>query len=390
MTAHRPLTRTLALAVAAISLGACAAKDKNEPSGPRAADLRLNAIKSSTELDLAHTAFDAGQLDKAASRTRLALRLDPTSPSAHLLMARIHFETGNTPEARASVRRSLELAPDSPDAHYVAGLAYERDEDLSNAFRHYHRASELSPTDPMYIIAAAEMLVDAGRPEWAETMLREAPLTATDSGLKQMLAQVALLQGRAGEAVTLLGEARLITPNDPSLDEDLATALLLDAKPNEAAALLDHLMTLPAYATRTDIAHELARAHQAARNHSAARQAFLAAIDRAGEKAGPDLWAGLGETAFLAGDLASVRRAASRLVTLRPDSPDGYVLWALWHWRAGDEHAARRSINAGLAHAPNDPDLATLRAMISTPTAETNTNDAMTTVSPTDLPQDSE
>jgi predicted Zn-dependent protease len=221
-------------------------------------------------------------------------------------------------------------------------------------------------------------------------MLTKSPLSSRDSGLKQMLAQVALLQGRASDAVTLLSEARLLTPDDPSLAEDLATALLLADRPADAAELLARLLASPDYDTRTDIAHELARAHRAARNHSKAREAYLDAIARAGDEADPALWAGLGETAFLAGDLASVRRAASRLVTLRPNSADGYVLWALWHWREGDAPAARRSIQAGLAHAPRDPDLAMLIAMIDEPMDATERSEAVTSFTAQDTSQETD
>lgn len=351
------------LCIAVLVASGCSTNPKDAP-GPSPADQRLNAIKATTELELALTAFEAGELDKASSRAQHALRLNPSSADAQLLLARVRLERGDLGGALTAAQSAIELQPKSARAHYVLAMIFERDRNLPAAYRHFIAASRLAPSDPLLIIAAAETLVDAGRPSWARTMLLRSPIAEHDAGIRQLLAHIAYLEGQPDQAVLLLTEARLMSPDDTGLAEDLASALIAAGRHADAAKILQELLAIDVYQQRGDLAHEYARALRSARKFGEARVAYLDAIEKSGQQADATLWAGLGETAFLANDLASVRRAASKLVSLSPDSPDGYVLWALWHWSSSNQTAARRSIEVGLTMVPGDADLETLSTLI--------------------------
>lgn len=341
--------RALVYAGIAMVVGGCAAK---RPDGRR-----LDSLKASTELELAEIAFDAGELEKAASRTLGALRLDAESAPAHRLMARIRLERGQGLGAQASADTAVSLEPHSPESHYIAALVSERERSYGDAYGHYRRAMELAPGDPLYVMAASEMLVEMGRPGWARTMIESSPLHEHIGGLKQMLAQIAMLGGDAEEAVLLLREALLLSPEDTSIAEDLAGALLASGRNDEGAELLESLLEQPGYEGRMDLRHTLARAYLDAGRAGRARGAYLKAIEQAGRGAPAELWIGLGESALVAGDSSSVRRAAAELVGSAPERAEGYVLWSAWHLMGGDSAAAERSARSGLAEHPENRDL---------------------------------
>lgn len=325
--------RTLLLAVSAgglANLGACAGHGESTTKAAEAGNLRMAAVKSGVEYQIALEQFLSGELVKATRTCESAIGLNPMVGKSHVLRGRIMIERGELESARASLLRAEEVDPKSFEAQYYLGIVHERFSQPEEALQRYLRAVNLDPTSAQYIVAAAEMYVQLKRFDEADQLIATpSDSLANNAAIRQTAGNIALLKGEPDRAVQLFGQARLLAPDDPSVVEDLVRAQMAARKYGDAEFNISVLLREKANANRRDLRHWRAEA-LAAMNRMVEARSVLDELtsDEAGQS---DLqaWLALGRVAAALSDQHRLRQAAQRVIVLAPARSDGYVMKAM-------------------------------------------------------------
>lgn len=347
-----------------LGLGGCAGHGKYTSAAIDNAQQRMGVMRATAEHDMALQSFLAGDLEKAQRGIDRAITLDPNSAESFALRGRVLIERGAIGEAIFSLKESLKLQPEQPDAHYYLGVAFERIRKPEDALTHFQLAAGLDPDDPQHTVAVAEILIDLGRTPEAREALLASVASEHSSGIKQLLGHIAILEGDPDSAVRELREASLLAANDAAIREDLATALVKAGRFSEADRELAALLAKPSHADRRDLMQVRARCLLAQSRPVEARNLLRKLVNDPAGEADAANWIALGEAAFVTGDHAELRRSAARAVSMAPQRPEGYVLWALWHQSKGDAASALLSIETGAVRAGGDEDLDALRILL--------------------------
>lgn len=326
---------------------------------------RLDQMKSATQFDMAQQAFLAGDLDKSQKLVEASLAMSPNVSKSHVLRGRIMIEKGLIEQALDSLARAEAIDPASVDAHYYQAVAFERVLKREEALAHYVKAAELDPSNAQYAVAATEMLIDLDRTSEAEKYLgQQAARFENNAGVRQTLGHLALMRDDAKTAVVMFNEARLLAPDDADILEDLTRAQFQVGAYAEAEANASRLLRDEANAGRRDLMHLRARCLADLDRVVEARDVLVTlttGLEGAGDT---EAWIGLGNVAYILKDLARVRAAASRVIALAPDRPDGYMLKALWHRRMGDTDKALLEIERTLDRSASHASALTLKGII--------------------------
>jgi len=330
-----------------------------------AAREKLGIMKSATEHDMARQAFLAGDLDKALKRIDTSIAINDQVARSHVLRGRILNEMGALDQAVQSLRTAEALDPANVEAQFYLGVLFERLQEQETALGHYRRAMELDPTAPQYAVAAAETLIDLGRPSEAERLLREgAGRYEHAAGVKQTLGHIALMGGRNTEAVELFNQARLLAPDDPAILEDLARAQVAVRDYRAAEGNFARLLKNAERAGRRDLLHSRARCLTELARPVEARAIYVTLTE--GDEGAGDIeaWIGLGELSYVLKDQHRLRASATRVIALAPERPDGYLLRALWHRRQNENAAALEWLGRAAARDPASAKINTLRGLV--------------------------
>ncbi len=335
------LTATAAL----VALGGCGRHGRYTGAFKEKAELRMSQIKAGTQWDMAQQQFLAGDLHKALTSVEQSIAFNPEVPKSHVLHARIQIEMGRLEGALKAVDAALAIDPKFTDAHYYKGIIYERFSQPGLALECYRTAFETDPTNPQYLVAGAEMLIDGGSLDEAEALLSEARRGFEHNpGVRQTLGHIRMMQGRFKEAVVLFSEASLLAPDDPGLQEDLARAQVASGMFADADTTLRRLLGNDAKTARRDLVQLRVKCLLALNRPVEARTALLRLTsDPLGETDVPS-WILLGNVSLLLGDHHRLRESGQRLIAMAPERPEGYGLLALWQRRAGLPDAAAKTI----------------------------------------------
>lgn len=365
---HKQLRRAARAAMLTLSLGSvagltgCSGHGNYTKEGISLAQQRLNSLKAASEYDMAKQAFLAGDLNKAMRKADATTSIADESAPLHVLRGRINIERGNMGEALLALRRAAELDAESVEAAYYLGIVHERLDEREKALGHFRTAAALDPYNPQHIVAAGEMLIDLGRADEAETELLASDTSRHAAGVQQLLGHIALIKGHPAEACGRFGKARLLAPDDGAILEDLASAQIAagrfaDAEPTIRALLADADNT-----DRRDLIHMLAECLMATGQPVEARELYRGLSGP--EENDPAAWIGLGRSSYALGDERTLRRSASRAVSIAPRNAGGYILFAVWSRDRGDTAEALRHLDTGLMRAGPDAELLSLRALV--------------------------
>lgn len=352
---RRRLIRALGVAAALAGLTGCAGHGAHTSEGLAVAQERMATIKAATEWDMARQQYLTGDLEKALASVNRSLEVNSSIAKSHSLRGRILIEMGQLEQALRALQKALAIDPNFEEAHYFLGVVYERFNEYEMALASYKKAAELAPDDPQYAVAAAEMLVELGRLDDAEALLRNSDSAfAHNAGVKQTLGHIALLHGQPKRAVKYFGQANLLAPDDDATLEDLAIAQM-DAKEfADAERSLARLRQNPEYAKRNDIKRLHARALVEVNQPVEARSLLLELTQDPTEASDAQLWIDLASTALLIDDWRRVRQAAARAIALAPDRYEGHMHLAAWARHRGDSTAALASLDRAIALAKHD------------------------------------
>jgi len=369
---HRIVSR-LSLVVAAAVLapltGCGGGHGKYTTEHISAANVKMQAMKSATEFEMAKQAFLAGDLDKALRTVDRSIAMTPEVPKCHTMRARVLMEMGDMEGASRSLKDAEDLcnkpedqtgliaAVDNQqkvDVQYYSGILAERLLRREEALTRYEAAAKLDPSNPQYVVAAAEIMIDLERVEQAEQYLNEAQGNFPSSaGVRQTLGHIATMKNDTKRAAELFNEARLLAPDDNGILEDLVRAQMSLGQWAEAEYTLAKMLGIEANKGRRDLLHMRAECLTRIDRVLEARELY---IKLSGDQAGAAdvrAWIELGNVSLKLKDLNRVRVCASRVMAIAPERPEGYVLKALWQRRQGDLNGAATNLLQAINFKPD-------------------------------------
>ncbi len=364
MRITKPKSVLVTSAILLSTLAGCSGQGNYTRQGVSLAKERMSFLKSGTEWELARQAFLAGDLEKAIEKVDYSLSINDTVVKSHVLKGRIQIELGDIGNALKSLQTASTLDPEDPDAHYYLAIVYERLNRPEDAYNHFVMASEFDDYNPSYTVAAAEMLIDLDRIDEAKAFLNSIPMSQNNAGIRQSLGHIALLEHDFQTAVKYFNEARLLAPDDTGIVEDLINAQMLAGMFAKAERNIALLLKKPENAERRDLQILHAKTLLNTGRPVEARSIYQELLSTSEGKSDVDSWIGLANAAFTINDMRTVRKAASRVIALAPDSHDGFLLYAMYHRQSNDLDASLASINKAIERNQRDAGMYAYRAMI--------------------------
>ena len=353
-------------AVLFATLAGCSGQGNYTRQGVSLAKERMSFLKSATEWELARQAFLAGDLEKAIEKVDYSLSINDTVVKSHVLKGRIQIEMGDLGNALKSFNTASILDPEEPDAHYYLGVVFERLNNPEEAYTHFEQACEFDDYNPSYAVAAVEMLIDLKRVDEAKAYISSIPMAQNNAGIRQTLGHIALLENDHEAAVSFFNQARLLAPDDEGIMENLIHAQMLAGSFAQAESNIALLIKKSENADRRDLKVLHAKALLKTGRPVEARVIYQKLLSTSEGKSDVDSWVGLANTSFIINDRRTFRKAASRVVSLSPDSAAGYLLYAMYYRQGEDFEAALSSIDRALGYDPNDASMHAFKSLVLT------------------------
>jgi len=364
MRMNKAQSSIVASAVLLSTIVGCSGQGNYTRQGVSSAKQRMSFLKSATEWELARQAFLAGDLEKALNKVNVSLSINDTVVKSNVLKGRIEIEMGDLGSALESLQTASTLDPEEPDAQYYLGVVYERLNRPVDAYHHFELACEFDNYNPSYAVAAAEMLIDLNRVPEAKAYLTSLPMAQNNAGIRQSLGHIALIQHEIDTAVKFFNEARLLAPDDEGIMEDLIHAQMVAGEFGNAESNIAILLKRPDNVDRRDLKILHAKTLMNTGRPVEARSIYQELLSTSEGKSDVNSWIGLANASFIINDLRTVRKAATRVVSLSPQSHEGYLLYAMYHRQTGDFGSSLNAINKAATHNPMDAGIYAYRAMI--------------------------
>lgn len=327
----------LILSAAALAgVAGCSGHGKYTKEGVSLAKQRVAMAKAGTEYQMAQQQFFGGELDKALKTVDASLKITTEIPKVHVLKGRILLELGELTASYSCFQDAEKLDATKPEPHYYLGILHERFREPQIALERYNQAATMDDSNPQYVIAAAEMLMQMGRLDEAETLLNEKQDTfAYDAAIRQTQGHVHMLRGDYAAATQRFNQAILLAPDDPIIMEDLVQAQLAAGQYAEAEFNITRLMDA-SETERRDLKHMRARCLMSLDRPVEARSLLLELVESNEGASDVHAWLELGNVAYILQDGKRLDQASSRLIAVAPDRYEGYFLRAAY-FRQKDE-----------------------------------------------------
>ena len=216
----------LAAGITAAALtGGCNGPTKAGIEAREEAKGRFDQFSARFVYDQARQEYLAGRLDRAMTTIDRAISMAPDRPGYLVMRGRILLEAGRLEDAVEAFEVALEMDETSAESLYYLGIVAQRLAEDEVAFERYSAAFEIDPNNAQYLVAAAEMLVQSNRLDEARTLCEEHLVAfENEPAMLQLIAQIAMLEGDPGVAVTKLEQARLLQPDDMAILNEYAHA----------------------------------------------------------------------------------------------------------------------------------------------------------------------
>ena len=346
-------------------LGGCMGHGRNTSEGLTQAQMRMAQIKSATEWEMAEQAFMAGDLDRSLEKVNNSIAMNPSVAKSHVLKGRVLLEQGALEHARRSLLEAQVIDPMFEESHYYLGMVNERLARQDEALENYKYAAKLNPEEALYAVAVAEVLIDLDRIDDAQTYLDErGGVFEHNAGVRQTLGHLAMMRDDKEGAAAFFREARLLSPEDSSMLEDLIIAQMEIGEFAEAEYGLSRLLAEEENEGRRDLLRMRARCLLELDRVIEARETLLNLTSADGGDVDLVSWLDLGALAYRTNDQTRLRQAAGKIIALAPTRPEGYVYRAIWLRQHGDAPKALEVLEEGFASAEMPVGAVLLRGVI--------------------------
>lgn len=338
---------------------------KYTKEGSSVAQEKMSMLKSGTEWNMARQQFLGGDLNKALKTVDRSIALNPRVSKSHVLRGRVLLEQSRLEEARASFLQAEQLDPNNVDPQYYLGIMHERVGETDNALARYVKAMDLDSGNPQYLIAATEMLVQAGRLDQAEQLIEQRrQYFQYNAAVRQTMGHIAMLRQQPAQAAQFFSEALLLAPSDPAVLEDLVMAQIESGQFADAEVNIGRLLSTETGKNRRDLKQLRVRCYTALARPVEARTLLIELTTD--EEGGRDVrsWIELGNVALTLKDKVNLRQSAARVRAMAPNRPEGYALGAMYARMDQRPEDALKFADEVLARSPHDPSAYILQAMI--------------------------
>lgn len=345
----RTAARIVFCGLSLAALAGCMGHGDYTKKGLNAAETKLRGVKAATEYQMAEQAFMAGELEKADKHTQLSIAQNDSVAKTYVLLGRVRMEKGDLEQALLALQKAESLDPKHVDAQYYQGVLYERFAQKDRAIEKYRLSAELDPSNAQYPLAAAEVMMDQNKLDDAKSYLtQKLSYFEHNAGLHQTLGHIATIQERHDDAVNHFSQARLLSPDDLGIQEDLARAQVQTQAWAQAESILSRLSKNADYKGRRDV--QLLRVECLVKlDRALDARSILLDVTREGDGANDaEAWIALGNVSYMLKDWHRLKQCGSRSVNLAPKRPEGYLLRALSLRQAKQFDAAETSIRQAL------------------------------------------
>lgn len=317
----------IGIVLASALLAGCASTPHHEQVRTEA-QARMDFIQAQMAFDQGNQAFRSGQFKRAMKQVDTAIARYPDQPPYHVLKGRIYLEMHNLESSMASFEEAIEIDPETAEAEYYRGIVFQRWSNFTRASDAYSRAYELDPQNVQFLLAAAETLISQGRYYEARELIEpKLKRFEHNPALRQLLGEIALLEGDPIAAAKIFSEVRLLSPDDTSLLEELARAQFVAQQFAQAHDSVKRLQELTDD-VRPDLLHMEARCLVMMDRTKEARNVYLKLSQMV--PSDPVIWIELGNVALEVGDLRRVALSAARTIALAPDRFEGYLFRGIY------------------------------------------------------------
>jgi putative PEP-CTERM system TPR-repeat lipoprotein len=271
--------------------------------------------------------------------------------SALEVLARAQLALGQVDLAIASLRDLVSVRPESADAHQLLATAYEDANLVERAITHVEIALRYSKDSPALKFQYARLLARGGKLARANQMLVELRRShATDPGLIELEASVALADDRIGEAIAAFERLVAAQPSNANRLK-LSRSLIMGGRPADAYRQIEEWLVRHPDDTlvRTALADSLLARGQPAQ----AAEEYAKVL-----RATPDNAMVLNNMAWAltkVGRAAEAVPLAQRAVALVPNSPAFLDTLGVALLAAGRPQEAILPLRTATEQAPNDP-----------------------------------
>ncbi len=320
----------------------------------------------------------------AIGEMQKAIALDPSRWEAYLALGVLQSRDNQSEAAEASLKKVIELNPKAMQAQLLLGNYYQSRNRLGDAEHLFRHAIELDPTSPDPRAALARLYLAEGRKSDAEAVLTQAKhdLSNVPAGYR-LLGEFYFLTGDIQKATAEYSSLYQEHPNDIDLKKSYIQLLIQTNQFPEARKLTDEILKINAqdddavvYQSEMQISE--GNASEAAQNlqtvtknapkNSEAHYVLGMAYQKLGNlgraetewrealRLRPDLLEAqraLASAAMRQGDMATLREAATQIITQQPASPDGYALRALSYINRKQFDEAEKDVRKAIEVAPN-------------------------------------
>jgi Tfp pilus assembly protein PilF len=312
----------VAVAVLGLCLTAC---QSNRAKPKEEAMKRWNQARSSVLASLADRQYRSGEFDQARKTVDQAIQLTPASASLHVLSARLAMEQGQLELAERELKQAQTLDPKNAEADYYCGIVYQRWQKPQIALQFYTSASENAPTEPAYLLARAEMLVNMDRSDEALALLQgKLAYFEHSAALRDAVGSIFMNQGRYQQAAAMFRQAGIFADDDQGIREHFALALYFDKQYRPAVPVFERLMTDETRQKRPDLQLAMGECLMRADRPRDARDHLQIAARLDGTR--PGVWTSLAQVEMMLNDDARARISLQRALSLNPASNQANLL----------------------------------------------------------------
>jgi tetratricopeptide (TPR) repeat protein len=289
--------------------------------------------------------------DKALSIVDEAVLISPNDPAVNLLRARIYLSKNDIESAIISLRIVINNEPENITAYFLLASAYKAIKQNEQANDIINQARENNRSNKEALLALSKYHVKNNEPEQAEKVIDNYLSIDADS-YEALTLKINILNSKKEfiAAKPYIEHMLSVHPDKENGYLHAAQQLLIDKKYDDAVELLERGYS------KTDnnrkILGALTKIQGSMKNSAAAIKRIEDEIREKGEDA--ELYMFLASAHIASGNLQESKKHLKRVIQIKPDANQPYILLSKLYLNNGQEDDAMRVLKDGLIQTEHD------------------------------------